>query len=275
VRLISWNIQWCRGMDGRVDPARIAREARESFDPDVCCFQEVASNYPDLGAAQDQPAVLARELPGYSAHFAAAVDTGDGRGGRRRFGNLILSRLPVRQVFRHSLPWPPEAGVPNMPRVALEAVLESSFGLVGVTTTHLEFYSKRQRAAQVERLCELNAEAVAHSLSPSAPKAKDSGPFTPFARPTASILAGDFNMRPEDPLVARLLEARKDAWTVANPGKPHPPTFGLFDRQFASEPYCCDFVFVSNDLASRICGARAGLQTQASDHQPLFVEFRP
>ena len=23
--LVQWNIQWCRGMDGRVDPARIAR----------------------------------------------------------------------------------------------------------------------------------------------------------------------------------------------------------------------------------------------------------
>lgn len=260
-------------MDRRVDPERIAREARALCDPDVCCFQEVAVNYDDLGAAHDQPALLARCLPGYSAHFAAAVDTPDGKGGRRQFGNMVLSRLPVRQVFRHSLPWPPEAGVPNMPRVALEAVVETPLGLVGVTTTHLEYYSGAQRAAQVARLCELKAEARAHSGAPSAAKPKDSGPFVPFARPASSILTGDFNMRPEDPLVARLNAAWRNAWAVANPGRAQPPTFGVFDREFASEPYACDFVFVSEDLAPRIASVRIDAQTQASDHQPVIVSF--
>ena len=59
-------------------------------------------------------------------------------------------------------------------------------------------------------------------------------------------------MRPDDPLVATLREIWRDAWSVAHPGTPHPPTFGLFDKQFASEPYCCDFVFVTPDLAPRI-----------------------
>jgi len=274
MKVLQWNIQWCRGMDGRVDPQRIARLARELYDPDVVCLQEVAVNYADLDAGHDQPALLAAALPGYSAHFAAAVDTPDGKGGRMRFGNMLLSRLPVRQVFRHSLPWPPEPGVPNMPRVALEAVIEAPFGPVGVTTTHLEYYSDAQRAAQVERLIELKMEARAHSARPSAPKQKDSGPFTPFPRPAASILTGDFNMRPEDPLVARLAGAWRDAWASANPGKPHPPTFGLFDKEFASEPYCCDFVFVSDDLVRRIAEVTIDQQNQASDHQPVIVEFR-
>jgi endonuclease/exonuclease/phosphatase family metal-dependent hydrolase len=273
VRLISWNIQWCRGMDGRVDPARIARTAKELCDPDLCCFQEVASNYPDLGAAHDQPALLAAAFPGYSAHFAVAVDAADGKGGRKQFGNLILSRLPVRQVFRHSLPWPADPAVPNMPRVALEAVIEAPWGAVSVFTTHLEYYSAKQRAAQVERLAELKAEALAHSDAQPAAKPKDQGPFAPFARPAGSILAGDFNMRPEDPLVARLKEAWRDAWTIANPGKRPPPTFKLHDKEFPGEPYCCDFVFVSEDLTRRISEVRIDLQTQASDHQPVIVEF--
>jgi endonuclease/exonuclease/phosphatase family metal-dependent hydrolase len=275
VRLISWNIQWCRGIDGRVDPQRIAREARKRYDPDVCCFQEVAVNYPDLDASGDQPALLAAAFAGYSCHFAAAVDTPDGERGRKQFGNMLLSRLPVRQVFRHSLPWPPDPGVPNMPRVALEAVIEAPFGLVGVTTTHLEYYSNAQRAAQVERLRELKAEALAHCNAPSAAKKKDTGPFTPFPRALGAILAGDFNMRPGDPLVARLLQTYSDAWTVANPGKPHAPTFGLHDKEFAGEPYCCDFVFASKDLEKRIRAVRVDTETKASDHQPVIVEFRP
>ena len=263
-------------MDGRVDAARIARAAQALCDPDVCCFQEVAVNYPALAgsAGEDQAELLARFFPGYSAHFAAAVDVPDDKGGRRRFGNLILSRLPVRQVFRHSLPWPPEAGVPNMPRIALEAVIEAPWGPVSVTTTHLEYYSARQRAAQVARLCDLQAERASHAGTAPAKNCK-SGPFEPFARPAASILTGDFNMRPDDPQVARLLEVWADTWTIAHPGAPHPPSFGVFDKQFASEPYCCDFVFVTGELERRVATVRIDAQTQASDHQPVLVEFRP
>ncbi len=273
MRLLSWNIQWCRGVDGRVDPERIAREAQALCDPDVCCFQEVAVNYPDLGADHDQPALLGALFPGYSAHFAAAVDTHDGKGARKRFGNLLLSRLPVRQVFRHSLPWPAQASVPSMPRVALEAVIGAPWGLVSVSTTHLEYYSDAQRAAQVERLCGLKAEAAAHSVSPATGKDRDSGPFTPYARPASSILTGDFNMRPQDPLVAKLLGQWRDAWQIAHPREPQPATFGLHDKEFASDPYCCDFVFVSADLAPRVASARVDRETRASDHQPVIVEF--
>ena len=97
MKLLQWNVQWCRGADGRVDPARIARAARELCDPDVCCFQEVAANFASLEGSdgEDQVSLLKQYLPGYDAHFAASVDIPDGAGGRRRFGNLILSRLPA------------------------------------------------------------------------------------------------------------------------------------------------------------------------------------
>ena len=261
-------------MDGRVDPGRIQRAAAASCDPDVVCFQEVADNYDSLAgsAGENQPEILAGLFPGYSAHFACAVDVPDGKGGRRRFGNMILSRLPVRQVFRHSLPWPAEAEVPNMPRVALEAVIETPWGPVSVVTTHLEYYSARQRAEQVERLCELQAERSRHAVAKPAQKP---GPFEPFDRPAASILTGDFNMPPGDPQVARLRATWKDAWLVAHPGLAHPASFGLYDKQFGTDPYCCDFVFATPELASRIASVRIDQETQASDHQPVIVEFRP
>ncbi len=259
-------------MDGRVDPARIARAVKDLYDPDVCCFQEVAGNFDSLAGSsgEDQFELLRNFFKDYSAHFASAVDVPDGQGGRRRFGNMILSRLPVRQVFRHSLPWPPEDGVPNMPRVAIEAVIEAPWGLASVISTHLEYYSAKQRAAQVARLCELQAERQAHATAKTGYK---SGPFEPMPRPAASILAGDFNMRPGDPSVAKLREVWIDAWGAAHPDKPHPPSFGIYDREFASEPYCCDFVFVTPALAPRIASVRIDQDTQASDHQPVIVAF--
>ncbi|MGC1818395.1 MAG: endonuclease, partial [Casimicrobiaceae bacterium] len=45
--LVTWNVQWCRGVDGRVDPARIVDAARGLADFDLLCLQEVADNYPD------------------------------------------------------------------------------------------------------------------------------------------------------------------------------------------------------------------------------------
>ena len=30
MKLLTWNVQWCRGMDGKVDPGRIAAQVREN-----------------------------------------------------------------------------------------------------------------------------------------------------------------------------------------------------------------------------------------------------
>ena len=87
MKLMTWNVQWCRGVDLNVDPARIVAEAKRIADFDVLCLQEVADNFPDpeLGgsAGEDQFAVLASLLPGYAAVPGVAVDQ-PGRDGRRR-----------------------------------------------------------------------------------------------------------------------------------------------------------------------------------------------
>ena len=261
-------------MDGKVDPARIARVAR-ALDPDVCCFQEVAENFATLegSAGENQPEMLHSCFDGYSAHFACAVDVPDGKGGRRRYGNLILSRLPVQQVFRHSLPWPAEAEAPTMPRVALEAVVEAPSGLLSVTTTHLEFYSVKQRAAQVGHLKDLDAGRRLHAKTVP-PGADASDVFRHWPRPAAAILTGDFNMPPSDPLFAALLATWRDAWQVKHPDLAHPPSFFVHDRGRGIAPYCCDYVLLSEDLAPRLASIRVDGETQASDHQPVIVEFR-
>ena len=80
MRLLSWNVQWCRGMDGVVDPLRIAREARRLADPDVLCLQEIADNFRSLSGSrgEDQAELLAQAFPGYAAAYAWGVDVPDG-----------------------------------------------------------------------------------------------------------------------------------------------------------------------------------------------------
>jgi len=277
--LITWNIQWGRGCDGIVDLERIVATARSLADFDVLCLQEVASNFPGLpgSSGEDQPALLARLLPGYTPAFGAATDVLAPDGSRRLFGNMILSRLRVVQVFRHLLPWPVDPEHESMQRILVEAVIEAPFGALRVMTTHLEYYSAAQRAAQVERIRELHAESARRARLESARDDSD-GPFRGMPRAASAILTADFNFRPGDPLHGRLMAANgaevpafRDAWQWRYPGVPHPPSLGLFDRGQWPEPYCCDFVFVTDDLCVRIVDVKVDQQSDASDHQPVVL----
>jgi endonuclease/exonuclease/phosphatase family metal-dependent hydrolase len=276
VRLVTWNVQWCRGIDGIVDPARIAREARRIADPDVLCLQEINVGFSDLSGSrgENQVEALRRELHGYQLFYAAAVDVPRRDGGRQRFGNVIATRLPVGRVLRHALPWP-RTDSPSMPRAALEAVIEARFGPVRVTTTHLEYYSKRHRVAQIERLRALHSETNLETG-----REEDEGPYRAYPHPESAIVCGDFNLPPEDALRAAFLEpfangAPKfvDAWETVHAGEPHPHTFRVHERKEGQSPYCCDYVFVTEDLAPRLKSIGVDAENRASDHQPVIIEL--
>jgi len=317
MKLVCWNIQWGRGCDGRVDLARIVSEARRVADFDVLCLQEVSRGFdtrppadgdaeggaslPGLtasdrsdgvglpgGTGVDQFAELASLLPGYTVLDGVAVDLPPAVAGapRRHFGNAIISRLPIRQVWRHSLPWPADPGVPSMPRIALEAVIDSGKGLVRVITTHLEYYSEQQRLAQVEALRIMHAEACAHARRP-APLEKPGTPFAATDRPSAAILCGDFNSAAGDSAYQRMVAPMPatagapdffDAWLLKHPGPvagpQRVPTTGVHDHeQWADGPFPCDFFFVTGDLAERVSRCEVDLQSDASDHQPMLLEL--
>ena len=139
MQLITWNMQWGRGIDGRVDLARLVAHARLMADFDVLCLQEVADNFADLAGndSANQFGELARLLPAYTAIDGVALDIPDENGRRKRFGNMILSRYPIGQVLRYLLPWEADA-TRNMPRILIEANVMAPFGPVRVMTTHLE-----------------------------------------------------------------------------------------------------------------------------------------
>ncbi len=202
--LVDWNIQWGCGVDGQVDLGRIVRDARALCDFDVLCLQEITRGFHEEPAAggltgtpsSDQFAELAALLPEMTVLDAIGSDLpslGTNRH-RRQFGNAIVTRLPVRQVLRHSLPWPADPAKPSVLRVALEAVLETDIGPLRVISTHLEFHSEKQWLEQVARLRNLHQEACDHARSPARAEKPDS-PFADTARPISAILCGDFNQR--------------------------------------------------------------------------------
>jgi|UPI000485602C endonuclease/exonuclease/phosphatase family metal-dependent hydrolase len=289
MKLVTWNTQWCCGLDGVVSPERIVEGARAMGDFDVLCLQEIASGFDAMpGRPGDQPAELKALLPGFQLFFGAAVDEFDADGRRQRFGNLIATRLPVSRVQHHLLPWPADPSVTSMPRMCTVVTLTSpELGSMRVMTTHLEYYSSAQRLAQARAVRALHVEACEQAATPPVVEYRGS-PFQPKLHTPQAILCGDFNMPSSDPAYDEIQQSftdpalpvggtpdkrLQDAWPLAHPDSPHDPTFRLFDRKYGPDPLACDFVFVSNALAPRVRRVEVDLQTQASDHQPVLIEL--
>ncbi|MFC0251642.1 endonuclease/exonuclease/phosphatase family protein [Massilia consociata] len=282
-KLVTWNIQSGRSPDGKTDLDRIIACLDRLCSFDMLCVQEVSDGYTDQ--SENQFAMLRERLPGYTgieaiACEAAGAGTGadGGQHALRRFGMMVFSRHPVLQALRHSLPWPPEPEVMSMPRMALELTVAAPGGLLRVTSVHLEYFSQRQRLAQVERLRELHREASHHARCPPAP---GRGPFAVPPRAMPALLAGDFNMLPGSPEHQRLLapfsdgtQPWRDCWQLAQPGRRHAPTVGLHDANpNAAAPFTFDYVFASADLAGRVRRVQVDASEQGSDHQALLVEL--
>jgi len=176
------------------------------------------------------------------------------------------------------LPYPADQDFLGMPRMALEAVVSAPFGDVRVITTHIEYYSVMKRTAQLDALRGIYAQGYQYSKGLRV-TGTDGGPFQTYPRPAATIITGDFNMDPADPGHAQMLApfaddtpALTDAWMHAHPGVPHAPTMCLYQKIDPTAPgYCCDFIFLSEDLKSRVRDVTVDTQLQASDHQPVVL----
>lgn len=282
MKLITWNVQWFCGLDEIVSVERVLREARAMADFDVLCLQEVAVNYPRLqgNAGFDQVAQLRDLLPGFEVFFGAAVNELGRDGQRQQFGNLIATRLPVAQVQHYPLPYPADAGQRSMPRMCSSATVLTALGPVRVMTSHLEFYSSRQRMAQALALLEIHAQGCSQAALP--PLRDESGePFQSKVHSASAILCGDFNFETcaaeyaciQAPASAPGTSQLIDAWRLVHGETPQAPTFRLFDRRYGPEPICCDFVFVSEDLVPRVKSIEVNTLTRASDHQPVLIEL--
>lgn len=280
MKLLTWNVQWFRGVDGVVDVDRVIAHARGLCDFDVLCLQEVSVHLGGLqgGGAFDQAAAVARLLPGYEVIFAPCVDyRNTGGAPRERFGNLVATRLPALAVEHHLLPFAREAGRDSVRRVCTSVLLQAESGPLTVMNTHLEYSSAAQRALQVQRILDIhreNADLACADLS-AQPR---TGLYQARPRSGRTLLCGDFNFdagssehlsmqRGEGP------QALRDVYTAVHGDGERPATFGVYDRTYVKQPVACDHIFATRDIAQLTRRVTVDGATQYSDHQPVYAEW--
>lgn len=242
IRLMTYNIRWGKGADGRVDLARVASVLREAS-PDIAVLNEVDVNRRRSGYI-DQPAVLMRAAGYPYGAFVPSFRGPNALGGVSEYGNMIVSRFPIEGVSRVSLPGPRL----SEPRSLLVADVRVGPLLLTVMGTHLGL-RREERLEQVARILEVAAAR--------------SGPM---------VLLGDFNARPDGPEIARLTGegAREPLWFDAHrvAGEGEGNTFP------SSDPVArIDYVFVSRDLAPYVVAGRPW-PSVASDHLPVTAVLR-
>src|SRR5215469_15881171 len=146
VRVVTYNIHNCVGVDRRYDPGRISKVLRQ-IDADIACLQEVDARGRSEWHA-DQWAYL-------GAATGCRVITGAGvRPPRGRFGNAILTRFPVLAARLIDL-----TVVGYEPRAAIDADILIGERVLRVIATHFGLHAAERRL-QANRLMAALAEQV-------------------------------------------------------------------------------------------------------------------
>jgi endonuclease/exonuclease/phosphatase family metal-dependent hydrolase len=239
LRIMTYNVHSCIGMDGKLSPERIARVI-DRYAPDIAALQEL-----DVGrvrtARMDQAHVIAGHLEmDFYFHPAMHVE-------EERYGDAILTHLPMRLVKAGPLP-----GLPDKPYLESRGALWVAVDVCGtefhVINTHLGLLP-RERKVQIDAL--LGTEWLSHPDC--------LGPV---------ILCGDLNARPASPVCRRLRQRLNDAQTELRWYRPR----GTFFPRFAAR---IDYVFVEPGLeVTDVEVPETELVRVASDHLPLVVEVR-
>jgi len=190
LRVLTYNIHHGEGMDKRFDYRRLAKVIKD-LSPDIVALQEV-DNGTERASGIDQAAILGK-LCRLRHAFGQAMPYQGGR-----YGEAILSRLPIEKVATNPLPYQ----VGQEPRAALEVLIRPN-GLPPITFvgTHLCHQSSETRTQQARRIRELFSEQPPNTRSQARrdDTPSQSPPAVASQRPQRStpvILAGDFNARP-------------------------------------------------------------------------------
>lgn len=239
LRIMSYNVHGCKGMDGRVSTERIARVIAR-YDPDIVALQELDAGR-SRSSGVNQVEIIAKKL-GMSFQFHPAR-----RHQQEEYGNAILSRYPMEMIKKDSLPklWNKTF---LEPRGAIWVYVLYQGARINVINTHLSLWSKERRL-QMNTL--LSGDWMRHPDC--------SGPI---------ILCGDLNMAPNSVVYKEIMKKFNDSQLMLSGHKP-------IKTWFSGYPFRrIDHVFLSAEFnVQSIEGSHTTLDRMASDHLPVTVDL--
>lgn len=285
MNLVSYNIQYGFGLDGRYDLERIVASLAGA---DIVALQEVTRGSPANGGA-DMVAAIEGLLPDHFCVYGPALDlhaetaAEEGRSVSRRhqFGNMVLSRWPILSTRTLLLPRSRTVSKLNLQRGATEAVIETPIGALRVYSVHLDHVSPDERIRQIAYLKERIHGFVAEggTVTGGAEIGLSDPPL-----PDDYVLMGDFNMEPESPEYIACV-GRKDALygRTAHLGTPidaldamgwyGSDRYSWVDARDRGRHMHLDYCFISCGLQSRLRSARVDMDAAGSDHFPVWIEI--
>ena len=240
IRVLTYNIHSCIGVDGKLSPRRIARVIAR-YQPDVVALQEVDVRRSRTNHA-DQAQIIAHHLE-MKYHFHPTIEITE-----EAYGDCILSRLPMRLVKTGVLPTIPGRSRLE-PRGAIWVALDVADTTIGLVNTHLGLRGK-EKLLQIEAL--LGSEWLGAD-----------------GHPEALVLCGDFNASPKSRVWERCARRLRDVQIEATLHKPRGTWFGHYPLARI------DHIFVSPQIeVARVEVGSDHLARVASDHRPLFAELK-
>jgi endonuclease/exonuclease/phosphatase family metal-dependent hydrolase len=193
VKIATYNVHKCVGLDRRQSVDRIARVIRQ-IDPDVVALQEVVRQF-GRHDDHDQAAALAERL-GMQMLMGTAIEGPD-----FEYGNVVLTRMPVAGHEKYDL-----SCRSYEPRAIQRVDIEIDGGLLHFYNTHLGT-TYAERCEQSRRLVQTEILEASHPEHPQVLV----GDFNDWFQGTPSRLLGDHlydatrHMKPTYPSVAPVL----------------------------------------------------------------------
>jgi endonuclease/exonuclease/phosphatase family metal-dependent hydrolase len=283
MEVISYNIQFGRGLDGRFDLGRIC----DSVDgADIICLQEVEAGWQRSNEI-DQAQAISELLPEYYAVYGSSFDvdnsykTDDGKvvNRRRQHGVLVLSRWPILSSRCFNLPKTHYADKFNMQMGFIEAVIDCYPEPIRIYNLHAGYLQGKERRLQFENFIDIYLrsprEQGAWSGKPNIDDDDWSNNQESPAMPQSAIVCGDFNCSPGSPEYQFIVESSdlSDCWFVCDRPNLNTPTRRHEKTADIDISGKIDHIFVSAHLVDRVQEVKIDDAAEGSDHKPISLKL--
>jgi len=249
VRVMTYNVHSCRGLDGRVLPERIARIIGQ-FDPDLVALQELDVNR-RRSHRIDQPLLIAQHLR-MQYHFQPAIAV-EGES----YGLAVLSRHPFEIKKSVDLPRYGKA-VPRNHYPFLKYFLEPRHAIwtsVTIKGKEIYFVNTHLSLRSEERLEQVKGILGREWLNMG-------------SHQVPTILCGDFNEGPRSPGHQLLRESFGEVKSNMGKASPRRTLFSLLPL------FEVDHIFFNGNLrVGSVSVPSTPLTRIASDHLPVIADI--